>query len=64
MFVLLHRHGEARPKGRASYMKFGEFKNKNQAIRRAKDLELDGARYTPKSKVAKTKHPKLFYIKK
>jgi hypothetical protein len=61
--VLLHRHGTAAPSGKASYIKFGEYKTRSEAVRAAKDYGLDGARYSPKSKVLKTNHEKLYYVK-
>ena len=61
-YALLHRHGTAGPKGRASYLKFGEYKTKREAMKSAKDYGLDGARYVLVSKVKKTEHKKLYYV--
>lgn len=60
--VLLHRHGEAGTGGRASFLKFGEFKSRREAQKEARERDLDGARFVPKSRVKKTKHKLLFQI--
>jgi len=62
--ALLHAHGTAGPRGRRSYLKFGTFGSRREAEKEAKSIGLDGARYVPASKLGKTKHPKLVYIKK
>ena len=65
--VLLHGHGQAGPKGRRSYLKFGNFSTRKRAIQEANDLKLDGYRIAPKSKTvpSKLKGAKgLYYVKK
>ena len=61
--VLLHAHGTAGPKGKRSYLRFGTFRSRKEAIKRAKSMNLDGRRIVPQSKIGKTAHKELFYVK-
>lgn len=68
-YCVLHRHGEAGPKGRASYIKFGGvFSSKESAKRWAKNNlrghSLRAYKFVPASKVAKTKYKDLYYIRR
>lgn len=71
-YQILHKHGQAGPKGRASYFKVSRkvFKTKTKAKSYAKQYEnLDGARYVLTSKVKPSPLKKaarmgLYYIKK
>ena len=54
-YKLLHAHGNAGPKGRRSYIKFGTFKTKTAARKEARELDLDGSRIVKSSKVAPSK---------
>lgn len=60
--TLLHRHGAAAPGGKASYIKFGEYKTKSAAQKASRKYSLDGARYAKPSEVKKTSYRGLYYI--
>jgi len=65
-YKILHAHGYAAPKGKRSYLKFGrEFSTKSAAKKWAnKNLTGGAYRYVASSKVGKTGHKSLYYIKK
>ena len=64
-YKVLHAHGYAAPKGKRSYISFGKtFVTKEAAKKYAKENLTGGTyRYVPASKVKKTGHKSLFYIK-
>lgn len=66
-FVLLHAHGQAGPNSRRSYLKFGTYSSRKNAVKGSKEYGLNGYRVVPKSKISpsKLKGAKgLYYVKK
>ena len=64
-YKILHRHGNAAPGGKASYIKLGTFGTKIAAKRFAK-TKLSGEGYlnVPSSKVKHTGRRWLYYVRK